>query len=112
MPRRFQFSLKAFLAAILVVAAFFGGMVVQKALDLPLSRQVYARSVGQPEINFECIEMRDGTKWYRATDGELVITNGPADKELADKGISVVDYLRLPDGSHWRHVPEVRSAHK
>lgn len=90
----------------LIVAAFFGGMVVQKSLDLPIERQIYARNVGQPEINFECIEMRDGTKWYRATDGELVITNGDADKELIEKGILVVDHLRLPDGSHWRHVPE------
>ena len=33
MPRRFQFSLRALLVAMLVVAAFFGGMAVQRKFD-------------------------------------------------------------------------------
>lgn len=33
MSRRFQFSLKTFLVAILIVATFFGGMALQKHLD-------------------------------------------------------------------------------
>ena len=33
MSRRFQFSLKALLVAMLVVAAFFGGMEVQRKIE-------------------------------------------------------------------------------
>jgi hypothetical protein len=35
MSRRFQFSLRALLAAIFGAGCFFGGMVVQKQLDEP-----------------------------------------------------------------------------
>ena len=101
MSRRFQYSLKTLFTAMLVVASFLGKMLAQKGLDLPLARQRYVMGGGDTQIDFECIEMRDGTKWYKASDGEIIFTN-----EVIDDGQAVVDHLRLPDGSHWRHVPE------
>ncbi len=35
MHRRFQFSLRALMLAMLIAAAFFGGMAVQRQLDRP-----------------------------------------------------------------------------
>lgn len=35
MRRRFQFSLRALLLLMLIAAAFFGGMAVQRQLDRP-----------------------------------------------------------------------------
>jgi hypothetical protein len=62
MSRRFQFSLKTLLVAMLVVAAFFGGMVVQKRLDRPNSWVIMrARMPSAPET----IMLSDGTTWYR-----------------------------------------------
>jgi hypothetical protein len=40
MPRRFQFSLKTFLVAVLIVAAFFAGMAAQRQLEKPLSKKL------------------------------------------------------------------------
>jgi hypothetical protein len=58
MPRP-QFTLRALLVAILVVAAFFGGMAVQKRLDTP----TVIMNAGY--LGDEIIEMRDGTHWQR-----------------------------------------------
>ena len=67
MTRRFQFSLKTFLVAVLVVAAFFGGMAVQKRLDKANSVIMRLRVGGRPlpEGRDETIVLGDGTTWYR-----------------------------------------------
>lgn len=66
--RRPQFSLKVLLLAMLVLAAFFGGMAVQRQYFTPLS--IHPLSVeGNVESNgsVEELEMPDGTRWFRAT---------------------------------------------
>lgn len=73
-----QFTLRALLVAVLVVAAFFGGMVVQRQIGKPelLSRTKGKRAykmkgskkkASQP-IWFETIRLRDGTEWERIVD--------------------------------------------
>lgn len=61
MPRP-QFTLRALLVLILVVAAFFGGMAVQRHLEAPLSRERLER----PEGSLEIVTKRDGTTWFKA----------------------------------------------
>lgn len=58
MPRP-QFTLRALLMAILVVAAFFGGMAVQRKLDEPISH--HPAEGGALEMK----TMRDGSTWFR-----------------------------------------------
>jgi hypothetical protein len=68
MSRRFQFSLRALLVVMLVAAAFFAGMVVQRRLVTPLS--ILRPSVlgnNESNGNIEILEMPDGTRWFRAT---------------------------------------------
>jgi hypothetical protein len=63
MPRP-QFSLKTLLWLMLVVAAFLGGMVLQRKLDEP----VYISKPTKQSLRLivpEVIELRDGTRWYR-----------------------------------------------
>ena len=66
MPRP-QFTLRALLVAVLVVAAFFGGMALERKWDEP------TRIGGPASSNLnvmipEVIELRDGTRWYRFED--------------------------------------------
>ena len=62
-----QFTLRALLLAMLVVAAFFGGMAVQRYLDKP-NRGITAveHGFGQTIIK-EAMTMRDGSEWERRT---------------------------------------------
>jgi hypothetical protein len=53
-----QFTLRALLVAMLVIAAFFGGMAAQKQLDKPAIR---AYDVGSVELI-----LPDGTRWWLA----------------------------------------------
>ena len=70
MPRP-QFTLRALLVAMLVVAAFFGGMAVQKQLDdpkmvrAPLGGDPYSDSGG---LYVETITLRDGSEFHRVVD--------------------------------------------
>ena len=59
MSRRFQFSLKWLFVAILVVAAFFGGMAVQRRLDRPRIRIESLQSLKETMV------LQDGSKWER-----------------------------------------------
>ena len=62
-----QFDIRTLLVAVLIVAAFFGGMVVQRRFLTPLS--ILRPSVlGSDESNgaIEILEMPDGTRWFRA----------------------------------------------
>lgn len=67
MRRRFQFNLRALLVAMLVVAAFCGGMAVQKRLDWSNSVIIRLRVDGGPlpEGRDETIILGDGTTWYQ-----------------------------------------------
>lgn len=62
-----QFTLRALLVAVLIVAAFFGGMAVQRRLDKPLSHKkvTVAGSGGKIGSTSEMMVLRDGTKWHR-----------------------------------------------
>jgi len=75
MPRRFQFSLKTLLVAMLVVAAFLGGMALQRRLDEPTIRlsPFSTHSWGQTTFT-EMMTMPDGTKWERP-----VVVKSPLD---------------------------------
>ena len=66
MPRP-QFTLRALLVAILVVAAFFGGMAVQKRMNKADSVIMRVRVGGGPlpEGRGESIILGDGSSWYR-----------------------------------------------
>ena len=67
MSRRFQFSLRALLVAMLVVAAFFGGMALQRRIDnRPLSIEVRATydSDGS-HCTTKALVLSDGTEWFR-----------------------------------------------
>ncbi|HVA46406.1 MAG TPA: hypothetical protein VNH11_08535 [Pirellulales bacterium] len=59
MPRP-QFTLRALLVAMLVVAAFFGGMVAQKRLD--------QRVIERSGLRLETTTMPDGTFQTRLVD--------------------------------------------
>jgi hypothetical protein len=60
MSRRFQFSLKWLFVAMLVVAAFFGGMVLQRQVDKPAYHRV---PIGYGDT--EAVTLPDGTTWIR-----------------------------------------------
>ena len=61
MPRPFQFSLRALLVAMLVVAAFFGGMAVQRQLSSPKEPAVRMYPLIGPA---RLITLPDGTKHF------------------------------------------------
>jgi hypothetical protein len=71
MPRRFQFSLRALLVTMLVVAVFFGGMSVQRHLDEPLLRYTAGYVDGETTRYVETITLSDGTEWSRELGGHL-----------------------------------------
>jgi hypothetical protein len=58
-----QFTLKTLLVAMLVVAAFFGGMAWQRELSRPVSRTYEDLPTG----GMETIVLSDGTKLHRFT---------------------------------------------
>ena len=59
-------TLRALLVAMLVVAAFFGGMAWQRQLDKPVSRStVRFPRPDEPDQYGEVMLMRDGTEWHR-----------------------------------------------
>jgi hypothetical protein len=67
--RRFQFSLKALLFAMIVVSAFLGGMALQKRLDKPTyERQFIPADVGG--VHVDVLTMPDGTRWMRGVDSD------------------------------------------
>ena len=103
MSRRFQFSLKTLLVAILAVACFFGGMSLQGFLARPISRHHY--ELGENgAIKIEWTVMRDGTRWYKMADGFLTLWNEPIENAPDEDGNWVVAHMELPDGSHWQRV--------
>ena len=63
--RRPQFTLRALLVAMLVVAAFFGGMAVQRQLDKPVSRVMLGAGSSRHMTWGETMVLRDGTVWHR-----------------------------------------------
>ena len=63
--RRPQFSLRALLVAMLVVAAFFGGMALQRSLDTPVPMPMLRDPASS--IGLEYIELPDGSHWFRPT---------------------------------------------
>ncbi|HEX7448697.1 MAG TPA: hypothetical protein VF306_14190 [Pirellulales bacterium] len=83
MSQGFQYSLRALLLFMLVVAAFFGGMAIQRQLDEPILVQSRPTLRHSKETGFiyglrrETIRLRDGTKWERTT-GEPVTEYGIA----------------------------------
>ncbi|HJT31997.1 MAG TPA: hypothetical protein VJ783_08070 [Pirellulales bacterium] len=64
MPRP-QFTLRALLVLMLVVAAFFGGMALQKRLDDPTSLMPMMQHQVIDEVYSEVIRLRDGSVWER-----------------------------------------------
>ncbi|HET6880816.1 MAG TPA: hypothetical protein VFI31_11715 [Pirellulales bacterium] len=64
--RRPQFTLRALLVALFVVAAFVGGMAVQRQLDKP---QRVPLGYGDAE-SIKAIRLGDGTTWIRYETGE------------------------------------------
>ena len=61
-----QFSTRTLLRLTLVVAAFYGGMAVQRQIDKPLD----VHSFFDPEGGeHQVMEMRDGTERYRTIHG-------------------------------------------
>lgn len=84
MNRRFQFSLRGLFVAMLVAAAFFGGMSVQKQLDKPVSHRKVTwggddKIIGQSET----MVLRDGTVWHRGFDKPIAekITRTSVERE-------------------------------
>jgi hypothetical protein len=66
MPRRFQFSLKWLFVAILVVAALFGGMAIQRQLDEPTyALRRWLEETDNTTIYRETIIDRNGKEWTR-----------------------------------------------
>ncbi|HWB14465.1 MAG TPA: hypothetical protein VG826_34890 [Pirellulales bacterium] len=63
--RRPQFTLRALLVAMQVVAAFFGGAAWQRKLDEPRRFPAPSHWSG-PREPPEQIELRDGSRWYRS----------------------------------------------
>lgn len=59
-----QFTLRALLVAMLVVAAFFGGMVLQKRIDAPVPARIFYLD-GPPWITEETMTTPDGKLWTR-----------------------------------------------
>jgi hypothetical protein len=64
MPRP-QFTLRALLVTMLVVAAFFGGMAMQRELDKPRSRMAIGAGSRRQMTWSETMVLRDGTVWHR-----------------------------------------------
>lgn len=67
--KRPQFTLRALLVAMLVVAAFFGGAAWQRWLSMPVFRQD-AFAGGRPGV----LKLRDGSTWVQVNldeDGQL-----------------------------------------
>jgi hypothetical protein len=60
--RRHQFSLKTLLWLMAVVAAFFGGMALQKERDEPLERGRF----GSAKAPVEYMILRDGKTWIHS----------------------------------------------
>jgi hypothetical protein len=65
MSRWFQFSLKWLFVAMLVVAAFFGGMAIQRRLEQPAKRFRGGIVEDSGERWIEVLVLRDGTRWTR-----------------------------------------------
>jgi hypothetical protein len=84
--RRLQFSLRVLLVAILVVAAFFGGMAMQRGFDEPKKGGPGSRVV--PRIPIETITLRDGSHWLRIEDDATT--------------------LELPDPAMWAKLTAAR----
>ena len=63
MPRP-QFTLRALLVAMLVVAAFFGGMAAQSRLTEPTTL-LSIEADGRGESFIDVIRLRDGSVWER-----------------------------------------------
>jgi hypothetical protein len=64
MPRP-QFTLRALLVAMLVVAAFFGGMAVQRRADAPFMAAPSPVATGSGGYIHMTLRLGDGTEWYR-----------------------------------------------
>ena len=74
MPRP-QFSIRTLLWLTLVVAAFLGGMAVQKRLDAPLSLW------SLPATNYEYMDTGDGAIWTRQLHEEVPDGEPPVAQE-------------------------------
>jgi hypothetical protein len=71
MPRP-QFTIRTLLWLTLVVAAFLGGMAVQRQIDKPLA----VHSFFDPEGGeHQVMEMRDGTEWLRTVHSSVEETS-------------------------------------
>lgn len=68
MPSRQQFTLRALFVAVLVVAAFFGGMAVQRELGRPVP--VLLIQDPSQSMALESVELPDGSRWFRPSSGE------------------------------------------
>ena len=100
MPRP-QFTMRALLVAMLVVAAFFGGLSLQRFLDMPVESWPSGASADDFALEIERINRRDGTELFR------VIPHGSFRiwQEFDDDG-GLAYHMRLPDGSHWQLLEE------
>ncbi|HWB08278.1 MAG TPA: hypothetical protein VG826_03600 [Pirellulales bacterium] len=67
MPRP-QFTLRALLVAMLVVAAFLGGMAAQARLDRPQIERI--RDCAYGPVTEEILITPDGKRWTRSIVGE------------------------------------------
>ena len=63
MPRP-QFTVRTLLVTMLVVAAFFGGMAVQRHRGEPMIMTA-PRQAGSQDPYWQTLVMPDGTKWHR-----------------------------------------------
>ena len=83
MTGRPQFTLRASLVAMLVVAAFFGGMALQKQIDRPVSHAKSTWGSGNDVEISEKMVLRDGTTWHRGFDVPIRerISSAPVEKE-------------------------------
>ena len=62
-----QFGIRTLLVGTLTVAAFFGGMVMQRRFLTPLSiLRPSVLGTDESNGNIEILEMPDGTRWFRA----------------------------------------------
>jgi hypothetical protein len=64
MPRP-QFTLRALLVAMLVVAAFFGGMALQRQLDMPRPMRIFGIDKDHKIHVTEQMTAPDGKIWER-----------------------------------------------
>lgn len=100
--RRPQFTLRALLVAMLVVAAFFGGMAVQKQLDESewISKGHPASEMLTYEAALQIIRLPDGTQWQRRIWGKR--EEQPSEKQPAT----------VPDSRYVGERPIAPSAQK